>query len=71
MFGIELLRHGSILGRETAITGTLEDAIAIALERTRSIRSIHPERAADSFRVTDASGKLLGVYELDRAADAD
>jgi hypothetical protein len=64
MFGIEWLRAGSSVERETSGLPDQAGAIASAQRRAPDIARQFPGREPDSFQLTDASGKLLGVWPL-------
>jgi hypothetical protein len=65
MFGIEWLKDGSVVDRETSVLKTESEVIANAFARAPEVaaRLIGHER--DGFRLKDASGKDLGgVHSL-------
>jgi hypothetical protein len=62
MFGIEWLRNGVPVDKETSILASAGEAIVAAKSRRQLVADRHPEREPDSFRVTDATGKILGVF---------
>jgi hypothetical protein len=64
MFGIEWLRNGVPVHKETSVLTSAAETIAAAKSRRRLVADRHPEREPDSFRVTDASGKILGVFPV-------
>jgi hypothetical protein len=41
---------------------TKEEAIAAAKTRAHDVARRHPEREPDSFRLTDATGTILGIF---------
>jgi hypothetical protein len=64
MFGIEWLRDGSPVERETSTAMNQAAAIASANERALDVAKSHVGREPDSFRLTDATGRVLGVYPI-------
>ena len=64
MFGIEWLRRGVPIEKETSVLTSEPEAIAVAQSRARFVAKRHPEREPDSFRLTDATGKILGVFPI-------
>ena len=64
MFGIEWLRNGVPVDKETSVLTSAAEAIAAAKSRRRLVADRNPEREPDSFRLTDATGKILGVFPV-------
>ena len=64
MFGIEWLRRGVPIEKETSVLTSESEAIAAAQSRARFVAKRYPEREPDSFRLTDATGKILGVFSI-------
>ena len=64
MFGIEWLRNGVPVDKETSTLASAAEAIVSAKGRQQLVADRHPEREPDSFRVTDATGKILGVFRI-------
>jgi hypothetical protein len=64
MFGIEWLRYGALVEKETSASMLESDAIASAKRRAAEIAARHPQRRPDSFRLTDATGKVFGVFPI-------
>jgi hypothetical protein len=64
MFGIEWLSNGMLIGKDTTVSAGEAAAVADARSRAPSLAARHPERRPDSFRLTDASGKVFGVYSI-------
>jgi hypothetical protein len=69
MFGIEWLRHGALVEKETSASILEADAIASARRRATEVAARHPGRRPDSFRLTDATGKVFGVFPLHGPGD--
>jgi hypothetical protein len=64
MFGIEWLRNGVPVHKETSVLTSAAEAIAAAKSRRRLVADRHPGREPDGFRLTDATGKILGVFPV-------
>jgi hypothetical protein len=63
MFGIDWLREGVPVGKEASVLTDEAEVVAGARGRARAmIDRQHPGREPDSFRLTDASGKIFGVF---------
>jgi hypothetical protein len=64
MFGIEWLRNGVVIDR--GITVIVDEAGAIANARNRAVEVAerHRDGPPDSFRLTDASGKIFGTFPI-------
>jgi hypothetical protein len=65
MFGIEWLRKGSVVERETSMADTQGDAIVSARGRAHEVAARLSGREPDSFRLKDGSGKEIGVFALE------
>jgi hypothetical protein len=64
MFGIEWLKNGSPVERETSALADQEKVIESARTRAGDVAKRLPGREPDSFRLTDATGKELGVFPI-------
>jgi hypothetical protein len=64
MFGIDWLRGGVPVEKETSILTNEAEVIAGAKTRAADVAKRHPGREPDSFRLTDATGKILGVLHI-------
>jgi hypothetical protein len=62
MFGVVWLRAGVSVDKETSVLTNEAEAIAAAKTRARFVAKRHPGREPDSFRLTDATGAILGVF---------
>jgi len=62
LFAIDWLKRGILVERETSVLTSAADAIAAAKLRARDIARRHPGQEPDSFRLMDATGKILGVF---------
>jgi hypothetical protein len=64
MFGIEWLRNGSPVERETSVHADREAVIESAKKRAPDVAKRLGGRGPDSFRLTDATGRALGVFAI-------
>jgi hypothetical protein len=64
MFGIEWLRSGSPVEKGTSVLTSEAEVIAGAMSRALDTVKRHPGKEPDSFRLTDATGKIVGVFQL-------
>jgi hypothetical protein len=64
MFGIEWLRNGVLVDKDSTVLADEAEAVADARSRAAEIVARHPEHRPDSFRLTDASGKVFGVFPI-------
>jgi hypothetical protein len=64
VFGIVWLRGGVPIERETSVLTSESEAIAAAESRVDFVAKRHLGRESDSFRLTDATGKILGVFPI-------
>lgn len=70
MFGIEWLRNGAVVDRETSLLQTVEEVKETVRLRAVSLSIRLRDREPDSFRLKDASGNVIGVYSIDGRSDA-
>ena len=64
MFGIDWLRTGIPIEKETSVLTDEAEAIAAAKSRAADVSRKHPGREPDSFRLTDETGRILGVFQV-------
>jgi hypothetical protein len=64
MFGIEWLKDGSVVDRETSVLETAAQVIENAYARAPEVAARLIGHEPDGFRVKDPSGKDLGVHSL-------
>jgi hypothetical protein len=64
MFGIEWLRGGIPFYKETSVLTNEVEVIARAKSGAHDVAKRHPEREPDGFRLTDPTGKILGVFAI-------
>jgi hypothetical protein len=62
LFAIDWLKRGILIERETSILPSAAEAVAAAKMRARDVAQRHPGQEPDTFRVVDASGKIVGVF---------
>jgi hypothetical protein len=62
MFAIDWLKRGVLVERETSVLPSAADAIAAAKLRAHEVARRHPGQEPDTFRLMDATGKILGVF---------
>jgi hypothetical protein len=62
LFAIDWLRGGILVEREACVLTTKDEAIAAAKTRAHDVARRHPEQEPDSFRLTDATGTILGIF---------
>jgi hypothetical protein len=66
MFGIDWLREGVPVDKEASVLTNETEVVAGARARALAVINRHPGREPDSFRLTDASGKIFGVFPIDQ-----
>jgi hypothetical protein len=66
MFGIDWLREGVPVDKEASVLTNEAEVVAGARARARAVIDRHPGREPDSFRLTDVSGKIFGVFPIDQ-----
>jgi hypothetical protein len=69
MFGIEWLRDGVLVDKDSTVSASEVEAVANARSRAAPVAARHPKRRPDSFRLTDATGKVFGVYPIHARGD--
>jgi hypothetical protein len=62
LFAIDWLRRGIFVERETSVLPSAAEAIAAAKLRAHDVARRHPGQEPDTFRLMDATGKILGVF---------
>ena len=62
MFAIDWLKKGILVERETSILPSAAEAVAAAKMRAHDVARRHPGREPDTFRLVDATGKILGLF---------
>jgi len=61
MFAIEWLRRGTPVEKEISVLSSEAEVIVGAKNRAPDVAKRHPGREPDSFRLTDATGKVVGA----------
>jgi hypothetical protein len=69
MFGIEWLRNGRLVDKGSTALADEAAAVANARSRAAEVAARHPKRRPDSFRLTDATGTVFGVYPIHARGD--
>jgi hypothetical protein len=64
VFGIDWLRNGIPVVKETSVFGIEEEAVADARRRAAEVAKRYPGREPDSFRLTDPTGSIRGVFSI-------
>ena len=62
LFAIDWLKKGILVERETSILPSAAEAVAAAKMRARDVARRHPGQEPDTFRLVDATGKIVGVF---------
>jgi hypothetical protein len=68
VFGIDWLRNGIPIAKETSVLQDEAEAVADAMRRAAYVVERHPDSEPDSFRLTDPTGRICGVFVLRMAA---
>jgi hypothetical protein len=68
VFGIDWLRNGIPIEKETSVLQGQAEAVAEAMRRSVDVLERHPGSEPDSFRLTDPTGRICGVFFLRTAA---
>jgi hypothetical protein len=64
VFGIDWLRNGIPIVKETSVFGIQDEAVAGARRRAADVARRYPGREPDSFRLTDPTGSIRGVFPV-------
>jgi hypothetical protein len=64
MFGVEWLRGGSVVERETIGAASQIEAIEKCRRNAPAVAGRIPGREPDSFRLLDAGGREIGIYPI-------
>ena len=64
VFAIDWLKGAIPVEKETCVLGTKEEAIAAAKTRAPDVIKRRSGREPDSFRLTDANGKILAIVPI-------
>jgi hypothetical protein len=66
LFAIDWLSRGVPVERETSVLTDLDAVVALTHSRAPDVAMRHPGREPDSFRLTDATGLVFGVFPVRR-----
>jgi hypothetical protein len=64
LFAIDWLRRGVRIERETSVLTDLDAVVVLTRSRAPDVAMRHPGREPDSFRLTDATGLIFGVFPV-------
>jgi hypothetical protein len=70
MFSIEWLHKGAVVDTESSLLQTVGEVIETARLRKVSLSIRLRGSPPDSYRVKDASDKVIGVYSIDGEIDS-
>jgi hypothetical protein len=62
LFAIDWLRRGILVEKEISVLTSAAEAIAAAKLRAREVARRHPGQEPDTFRLIDATGKILADF---------
>jgi myo-inositol-hexaphosphate 3-phosphohydrolase len=62
LFAIVCLKGGIVVDTETSVLPSAAEAIAAAKLRAHDVARRHPGQEPDTFRLMDATGKILGLF---------
>jgi hypothetical protein len=62
MSAIDWLKKGILVERETSVLPSAAEAVSAAKLRAHDVARRHPGQEPDTFRLMDATGKILGVF---------
>jgi hypothetical protein len=69
LFAIDWLSRGILVERETSVLTDVDAVIALTGSRAPEVAMRHPGREPDSFRLTDATGLIFGVFPVRQNRD--
>ena len=69
MFAIDWLSRGVPVERETSVLTDFDAVVALTRSRAPEVAMRHPGREPDSFRLTDATGLIFGVFPVRQNRD--
>ena len=64
VFSIDWLRGAIPVEKEISVLATKDEAIAAAKTRAPDVAKRHSGREPESFRLTDATGKILAIIPI-------
>jgi hypothetical protein len=62
LFAIDWLRRGILVEKEISVLTSAAEAIAAAKLRAHDVARRHPGQEPDTFRLIDATGKILADF---------
>jgi hypothetical protein len=62
LFAIVWLKRGIVIETETSVLPSPAEVIAAAKLRAHDVARRHPGQEPDTFRLMDATGKILGSF---------
>jgi len=62
LFAIVWLKGGIVVETETSVLRSAAEAVTAAKLRAHEVARRHPGQEPDTFRLMDATGKILGVF---------
>jgi hypothetical protein len=69
LFAIDWLSRGVPVERETSVLTDFDAVVALTRSRAPDVAMRHPGREPDSFRLTDATGLIFGVFPVRQNRD--
>jgi hypothetical protein len=69
LFAIDWLSRGILVERETSVLTDVDAVIALTRSTAPDVAMRHPGREPDSFRLTDATGLIFGVFPVRQNRD--
>jgi hypothetical protein len=69
IFGLDWLRGGVLVGKDSLVAADTEEPVGMAREHEKRFSSTpQSELRPDGFRLTDATGRILGIYRITSTA---
>jgi hypothetical protein len=69
LFLVDWMKGAIPVEKETCVLGTKEEAITAAKTRAPDVIKRHSGREPDSFRLTDANGKIVAMFPFVTGSD--
>jgi len=66
---VQISGTGSLVAKDSTVVADEAEAVANARSRAPEVAARHPKRRPDSFRLTDATGKVFGVFPIYERGD--
>jgi hypothetical protein len=64
LFAIDWLSRGVLVEKETSVLTDPDALVDLTRSRAPDVALRHPGREPDSFRLTDATGVIFGVFRI-------